>query len=128
MNQTAVCCSPILGRDFFEERWTIPHITSILFDRYIISDGFNKLLVDLVYDTLLSAFTQLDTFSYKSTERTWLTTILKNTIYRYLKRNSSLTYQGRDELKKMSCNDNAGSLIHDFGQPMISKEFLDFLC
>jgi RNA polymerase sigma factor (sigma-70 family) len=84
--------------------------------------------VDLVHDTLLSAFNQLETFSNKSTERTWLTAILKNKIYRYLKRNSLFTYQGHDELNKMSCNANHGSLIHDFNQPMISKEFLNFLC
>ena len=54
---------------------------------------------DLVQETLLAALEKLNTFSNKSSIRTWLTSILKNKIFDYFRKSS------REEL--FDCNDDA---------------------
>lgn len=83
--------------------------------------------IDLVHDTFLSAFAQLDKFSNKSTERTWLTAILKNKIYRYLKRKNLFSYREHNELNALSSDITYKTLTPEFDHPMISKEFITFL-
>jgi RNA polymerase sigma factor (sigma-70 family) len=84
--------------------------------------------LDLVHDTFLAALQQSGKFGNKSSERTWLTSILKNKLLRHLRRNKKITFQDSNALaalwqKKLSEKTNAL-----FDQPFSKKEFMRILC
>lgn len=80
---------------------------------YLYSTAFiqvrnKELAEDLVQETLLSAYKAMDGFKGTSTEKTWLTAILKNKIIDY--------YRKKDVLKDVSIylSDTRDSFFHAF--------------
>ena len=60
--------------------------TDYLFSYALFKTGSKEEAQDLVQETFLSAFKNKDTFKGKSSEKTWLTSILKNKIIDYYRK------------------------------------------
>jgi len=75
-----------------------------LYSDYLFNYAFSRVhrqevAEDLVQDTFVSAIKAKESFQHKSTERTWLTSILKNNIIDYYKKKSTQSEitMGKDE-------------------------------
>lgn len=74
---------------------------SYLFRFALFRIGDESVSQDLVQETLLAAIKNMTNFSYKSSERTWLTSILKNKIIDYFRRaklEETFDFAGQHEL------------------------------
>ncbi|WP_295793941.1 sigma-70 family RNA polymerase sigma factor [Mucilaginibacter sp.] len=92
MQNLETISTPISNRCSLEPQYWVERHADFMYNYALIRINDSDLAQDLVQETFLAALERTSTFEGRSSERTWLVSILKNKIFDvYRKRSSGLT-------------------------------------
>lgn len=92
------------------DNWVNEH-GDYLYGIALLRVGERQVAEDIVQDTFMAALKALDSFEGKSTERTWLVSILKRKIIDFYRKNKRIVYFDKDgEVENLPDFHNTGQL------------------
>ncbi|WPU99057.1 sigma-70 family RNA polymerase sigma factor [Mucilaginibacter sp. cycad4] len=126
---------PILGNQLEPDRWSDCY--SVYLHEYArrkIND--EDLVKDLVQDTFLTAIEQIPTFSNRSSEKTWLTGILKIKIFLVYRKKANERVVLSDSLKNVAIKEHEDNSAEEYKRSSVvyadeqfdKEEFMAVLC